>query len=208
MQVEGADAVCIAAAVVTLAAGGNNGDGVTGKRAISATATPVGGMIAGITVAAFSRTARPVGGGVNEGPDNESAERMAIQGVGARNIRIVGHGDRHIRNTRFVASCSANGIHLAETSPARTVVPQLRAVRLAANDAASAERAILRNIRSVPRDMTVSGGTAAATQQVAAAVATPLVVLRADDVVQVKGSALAPDDFEGGGQAVSDVAKL
>jgi hypothetical protein len=84
----------------------------------------------------------------------------------------------------------------------------LRAVRLAANDAASAERAILRNIRSVPRDMTVSGGTAAATQQVAAAVATPLVVLRADDVVQVKGSALAPDDFEGGGQAVSDVAKL
>lgn len=208
MRVEFAYAVSIAAAVVTFATGSNNSDDVAGKGAMSATAAPVDGMTAGTTVVVPSRAAAPFRDGVHEGPDNESSAQMAVRGVGARDIRIGGHGDRLIRNTRFAARRLSNGIHVAVTSSSRAGLPQLQAVRLAANDAASAERAILRNTTSVPRDTAMLRETSAAVEQMAARVAVPSTARLAHDRVRTDSSVFALDDFKGSGQAVLGVAKL
>lgn len=212
MRVEFAYAVSIAAAVVTFATGSNNSDDVAGKGAMSATAAPVDGMtagtIVGTTVVVPSRAAAPFRDGVREGPDNESSAQMAVRGVGARDIRIGGHGDRLIRNTRFAALRLSSGIHVAVTSSSRAGLPQLQAVRLAANDAASAERAILRNTTSVPRDTAMLRETSAAVEQMAARVAVPSTARLAHDRVRTDSSVFALDDFKGSGQAVLGVAKL
>lgn len=208
MRVEFAYAVSIAAAVVTFATGSNNSDDVAGKGAMSATAAPVDGMTAGTTVVVPSRAAAPFRDGVHEGPDNESSAQMAVRGVGARDIRIGGHGDRLIRNTRFAALRLSSGIHVAVTSSSRAGLPQLQAVRLAANDAASAERAILRNTTSVPRDTAMLRETSAAVEQMAARVAVPSTARLAHDRVRTDSSVFALDDFKGSGQAVLGVAKL
>ncbi len=212
MRVEFAYAVSIAAAVVRLATGRNNSDDVAGKGAISATAVPVAGsaagMVVGTTAAAPGRAAAPFRDGVHEGPDNESSAQMAVRGVGARDIRIGGHGDRLIRNTRFAALRLSSGIHVAVTSFSRAALPQFQAVRLAANDAASAERAILRNTTSVARDMAMLRETSAAVERMAARVAVPSTARLAHDRVRTDGSVFALDDFKDGGQAVLGVAKL
>ncbi len=208
MRVELTYAVSIAAAVVTLGADSSNSDDGAGKRATSATAAPVDGMTAGMTIATADRAAASACGGVNEGPDNESSAHMAIQRVRACDIRIGGPGDRLVRNARFVAVRLSNGIHVAVTSSSRTALPQLQAVRLAANDAAPAERAILRNTCSVARDTAMSRKTGATGKRMAAGAAVPLAALPANGGAQASESVFALDDFKNRAQAVLEVAKL